>query len=139
MTQWIVGYCAAAAIFVALDIVWLSTVGPAVYRPALKELFADRVQLAPAVAFYLVYVGGMMILAIQPGLRAQSVATAAMLGATLGFVAYATYDLTNMATLKTWPLKIAAMDIVWGALLSAIAAGLGCFAAMKFGPEGGAT
>jgi uncharacterized membrane protein len=69
-------------------------------------------------------------------MRTQSVLTAAMLGATLGLVAYATYDLTNMATLKAWPLRIAVMDIAWGTLLSAVAAGLGCFAAQKFGPLG---
>lgn len=135
MTQWLTGYCAAAAVFLVLDLIWLSIVGPAVYRPALKELVSDRVHLAPAIAFYLVYVVGVMILAVQPGLRAQSVLTAAMLGATLGFVAYATYDLTNMATLKVWPLKIAVIDIAWGSLLTAVAAMSGCFAMLRMSTQ----
>jgi uncharacterized membrane protein len=136
MTRWLIAYGVTAAVFLVLDLIWLSSVGPAVYRPALKELFADRVHLAPAMVFYLIYIAGVMVLAVHPGMRAQSVLTAAMLGATLGLVAYAAYDLTNMATLKAWPLRIAVMDIAWGTLLSAVAAGLGCFAALKFGPLG---
>jgi len=136
MVQWLIGCGVASVVFVGLDFLWLSTVGQSVYRPALKDLFADRVHLAPAVAFYLVYVIGVMLLAVQPGVRAQSALTAATMAAVLGFVAYATYDLTNMATLKVWPLKIAVLDIAWGTLLTALAAGLACYAMLRLGSQG---
>jgi uncharacterized membrane protein len=133
MTRWLIGYGAAAVVFLALDFAWLTTVGQTVYRPALKELFATDVRLVPAVAFYAIYVAGVMVLAVVPGVRANAVLTAVALGAALGFVAYATYDLTNMATLKVWPLRVALLDMAWGTFLSALAAGVGCWAALRAG------
>jgi len=128
MTNWLVGYGAAGAVFLALDAAWLSVVAPAVYRPALGELLAERVHFGAAALFYLVYVAGVLVLAVQPALQNASFATACALGATLGFVAYATYDLTNAATLKTWPVKIVVIDVAWGTVLTAATAAAGYLA-----------
>jgi uncharacterized membrane protein len=130
---WLLGTAGVGLLFVAVDLVWLSTVGQSLYRPALKGLVGDSVNLAAAVAFYAVYVAGVMVLAVLPGVRAQSVMTASMMGAALGFVAYATYDLTNMATLKFWPLEIAVIDIAWGTALTALAAAAGAWVVMRVG------
>jgi len=123
MRDWIIGYAAAGVVFLVLDLIWLSTVGRALYWPALGSIFSERVNIPAAAAFYLLYLLGILVLAVQPGLRAQSLLTACGMGAMLGLIAYATYDLTNLATLKTWSVKVAIVDMAWGSILTAIAAG----------------
>lgn len=118
VTSWI----AAAIVFGALDALWLSQVGPRFYRPLLGELLRDKVALAPAIAFYLIYISGLVFLAVAPALQKQSLAYAALAGAVLGFVAYATYDLSNQATLRGWDVRVTLIDIAWGACASAFAA-----------------
>ena len=131
MTRWLIGYVCGAAVFVALDFVWLSSTGQGLYRPALKELFATELRYMPAIAFYLVYPAGIVALAIMPAVQANSTLTAAALGAVLGLVAYATYNLTNMTTLKVWPLHLAVLDMAWGTFVTAVAAALGCWAMLR--------
>jgi uncharacterized membrane protein len=118
--KWLVGYGVAGIVMLALDFAWLSVVAPAVYRPEIGVMLAERINLAAAALFYLVYVAGVVVLAAQPGVKAQSVLTACAYGATLGLVAYATYDLTNLATLKVWSVKVAVIDIAWGAVMTAV-------------------
>jgi uncharacterized membrane protein len=128
MREWLIGYAAAGAVFLVLDLIWLSTVGRALYWPTLGPLLAERVNVPAAVAFYLIYVAGIVVLAVQPGLKAQSLGAACATGAALGLMAYATYDLTNLATLKTWSVKVALVDMAWGSVLTAVAAGAGYLA-----------
>lgn len=123
MREWLIGYAAAGAVFLVLDLIWLGTVGRALYTPALAPMLAERVNLPAAIAFYVIYMAGILVLAVQPGLKAQSFGLACAMGAVLGLVAYATYDLTNLATLKTWSLKVAIIDMAWGSCLTAVAAG----------------
>jgi uncharacterized membrane protein len=123
MREWVMGYAAAGVVFLVLDLIWLSTVGRALYWPTLGAVLAERVNVPAAVAFYLIYVAGILVFAVQPGLKAHSLLVACGMGALFGFVAYATYDLTNLATLKTWSIKVALIDMAWGALLTAAAAG----------------
>ena len=123
MRDWIIGYAAAGVVFLVLDLIWLSTVGRALYWPALGSIFSERVNIPAAAAFYPLYLLGILWLAVQPGLRAQSLLTTCGMGAMLGLIAYATYDLTNLATLKTWSVKVAIVDMAWGSILTAIAAG----------------
>lgn len=119
-------YLAAGAAFAAIDAIWLTMVGPRLYRPTLDPVLADRFDLPAAVAFYLVYIGGVIALAVLPAAReGAGLARAAANGAMLGFVAYATYDLTNQATLKVWSWKITLADIGWGTFLTACAAAAG--------------
>jgi uncharacterized membrane protein len=134
MTAWLAGYATAAVVFLVLDMIWLSQVTEKIYQPALGSLLADQVVLPAAIAFYLIYVAGIMVLAVQPGLRAQSLLTAILTGAMLGLVAYGTYDLTNLATLKGWPLHVTLLDLAWGTVVTAISSGA-AYLAMKAFPN----
>ena len=132
MINYIVAYLGAGLTFAAIDAVWLTTVGPKLYRPALDDVLADQFNLPAAIAFYLVFIAGVLMLAILPAVREGAGWTRAMAnGAMLGFVAYATYDLTNQATLKVWSLKVTLADIGWGTVLTACAAAAG-FAAYRW-------
>ncbi|HWA60387.1 MAG TPA: DUF2177 family protein [Caulobacteraceae bacterium] len=127
----VVAYAGAALAFGALDGVWLSATGGALYRPALGPLLADQPRLAPAALFYLIYFAGLCGFAVAPALRSDRWTHAARRGAGLGLVAYATYDLTNQATLSTWPAWLTAVDLAWGAFASACGATAGFFAARE--------
>lgn len=108
-------------ILLLADAVWLGVVARGFYRRHLGELLRPDVQWWAAVAFYLLFLAGLLVLAVLPALERQSVWRAVGLGALLGFVAYATYDLTNLATLRGFPPIVAAVDLLWG---TALAAGL---------------
>ena len=129
---WIVAVIAVALVFGALDAVWLSWAGPNFYRPKLGDLLADSFRMAPALVFYAAYVAAVVWFAVRPGL-ANGIASAALNGALLGAICYATYDLTNQATLRTWSTTVTIADIVWGAFATAVAASAATFAADKFG------
>jgi len=119
---YLAAYLSAIVIFGAIDAGWLSVMGNLVYRPLLGDLLAPTVRIAPAIAFYLIYPAGIVLFAALPALRSGSVVNALVLGALLGALAYATYDLTNQATLRVWPVQITLIDIAYGAFASALAA-----------------
>lgn len=123
---YVVGYLCALLVFGAADAVWLSTVGPALYKPVLGDILLADVRLGPAVAFYAMYPVGILVFAVLPGLRSGSVGTALVLGLLLGAIAYATYDLTNYATLRNWSLQIVIVDVVYGAIATGAAAAVSC-------------
>lgn len=122
MPRLVMAYLAALVSFGALDFIWLSQVGPRLYKPALGDLLTDSPRLGPAVAFYGLYLAGIVFFAVRPALAASSWRVALIQGAVLGLVAYATYDLTNQATLRVWPIKITIMDLAWGVFATAVAA-----------------
>ena len=105
-----------------LDIIWLTTMAPRLYRPNLGALIADKFRPLPAIAFYLSYVFGVFYFASLPAIETLSSMTALYNGAILGFVAYATYDLTNQATLTRWSSLVTIIDISWGVVLTATSA-----------------
>lgn len=127
MFKWYLAYPIVGALFLVLDMVWLRFAGPALYRPALGDLLTEKFRIGPTVAFYLIYFAALTLFAVAPGtLLAQSnygVAIATGMGAMLGLTAYATYNLTNMATLRTWPLQMTLVDMAWGTVASGLAAG----------------
>jgi uncharacterized membrane protein len=125
---YVVAYLAVLIVFGTIDAVWLTTMGPLLYRPALGDILTPALRVAPAIAFYLMYPIGIVVFAVLPGLRAQSPLAAAALASLFGALAYATYDLTNYATLRNWTLPITVVDIGYGALASGIAATVGYFA-----------
>lgn len=128
--KFVAAYFAAFATFLALDFAWLSLMVERLYRPALGDLLAARPNLPAAVIFYLVYIAGMIFLAVAPAVREGGIARAAVNGLVFGAVAYATYDLTNQATLRAWSMKVSVVDISWGAIASAAACVAG-YAAFK--------
>jgi uncharacterized membrane protein len=131
MTRLAAAYVAAATVLVVLDLTWLSYAAKAFFEPALGPLLAEKTNNLAAVLFYVLYVAGIIVFAVLPALRGGDGTTALLMGAAFGFFAYMTYDLTNMATLKGWPAWLAAMDISWGALVTALAASAGYFAASR--------
>lgn len=120
--MYVVAYGVSLLAFAALDAVWLSTMGAALYRATLGDLLADKVRLLPAILFYLAYPVGIAVFAVMPALRAESLVPAVGYGLLFGALAYATYDLTNFATLRVWSVQITVVDIVYGAVASAVTA-----------------
>jgi uncharacterized membrane protein len=132
--QYVIAYLATGLYMALVDSVWLTSMIN-VYRQNIGELLLpDGIRFAPAIAFYLLYIFGIVWFAVSPALAAGgSLQTAAINGALLGLVCYGTYDLTNQATLKVWPTFITAMDMTWGAFLTATAAVAGMLAARWYG------
>jgi uncharacterized membrane protein len=126
-------YLAAAISFGLLDFLWLRWAGPNLYRPVLGDLLAPSFRVLPAIAFYVLYIAGMVWFAVRPGLM-LGVPYAVLNGALFGAICYATYDLTNQATLKTWSSAITLIDIAWGAAATALASGAAAFAVSKLPP-----
>lgn len=122
MIRWGAAYLATLVVFTAIDLAWIKLVMAGLFRKHLGELLLDRPRLGAAAAFYLIYVAGILVLAVA---QSQSWKHALAMGAVLGIVAYATYDLTNRATLKAWPLDVALIDIAWGGFMTAMAALVG--------------
>lgn len=125
-------YAAGLISFLALDALWLGTMVPRFYKPAMGDLVADPFQPLPAVIFYLIYAGGLAYFAIHPALASGKWTTALISGAALGFVAYATYDLTNHATLRGWPATVTLVDIAWGTIASGLAAAISYLALSRW-------
>ena len=127
MLKYLITYLGAGLAFAALDAVYLSLAGQKVYRPLLNYALADKPNMTAAAVFYLIYLLGVLMLAILPN-RDASLAKVALTGAMLGCVAYATYDLTNQATLKVWATRITVIDVCWGTVVTAIGASAGLLA-----------
>lgn len=129
-----------ALVFLVLDGLWLSTMAERLYRPAIGHLMAERPAVMAAVLFYVLYLVGAFVLALLPafgagdgGAASGEVSGAVWRGALFGFIAYATYDLTNQATLRDWPWHVTAIDLCWGAFVTACAVGAGAWAAVRYG------
>jgi len=122
LKHFLIAYGLVALVFLALDAVWLSTMGPRLYQPRLGHLLAGEVVWPAAALFYALYIGGIVAFAVRPGLHAESALMALGWGALFGLLAYATYDLTNQATLKDWPWLVTAVDLVWGATVTGLSA-----------------
>ena len=112
-------YAVTLPIFFAIDLVWLGVVAKNFYRRHLGHLLSPQVDWTSAILFYLVFIAGIVFFAIKPAFEAGSAARALGYGAFFGFIAYATYDLTNQATLRDWPVIVTVVDLAWGAVLSA--------------------
>jgi uncharacterized membrane protein len=125
-------YAATLLTFVLVDLVWLGLVAKDFYRSSIGHLMGDGFNLSAAFAFYLIYTTGILVFAIHPALDAGGWMKAAVLGVAFGFFAYATYDLTNMATLKDWPLAITLADMAWGSIVTGLAATVGYSVATRF-------
>lgn len=133
MKKYAVAYVATLVVFLAIDFVWLSSMASVLYRPVLGDMLAPEFRPVPAVVFYLSYVAGLTFLAVRPGLDAGSLRTSLVNGAVVGFTAYATYDLTNQATLVNWSTTLTVADLIWGSLLSAVSAFAGHWITLKVG------
>jgi uncharacterized membrane protein len=120
--RWPLAYVLTLVVFLAMDAVWLSLSSSALYQPAIGHLMAATVDWRAVAVFYPLYVGGLVFFAIAPALASRPFAGALGRGALFGFLAYATYDFTNQATLRDWPWAITVADLVWGSFVSGVSA-----------------
>lgn len=120
------------ASFIGLDSVWLAKIAPNLYKQQIGHLMATKPNLAAAALFYILYVTGLVVFVIKPAIVKESIMHALTYGALFGLVAYATFDLTSMAVLKDWPIKITVIDLMWGSILTASVCGLATFLALRF-------
>ncbi|MEJ2343485.1 MAG: DUF2177 family protein [Gemmatimonadales bacterium] len=117
-------YASSLGVFLVVDLLWLGVIARGFYRRQLGPLLRPDVRWAPALIFYLLFVAGVLIFAVIPALERDSWGRAIVFGALFGAISYATYDLTNLATLKGFPPIVAIVDISWGAFLAAFIAGI---------------
>ncbi len=137
MTSTIIAYFSTALAMLALDSIWLTLTADRLYRAKLGDMMLPGFNLAPAALFYFIYVMGVTVLAVLPALADGKLTTALTRGAVLGLVAYATYDLTNQATLRGWSTTITIADLCWGTFLTAFAATVGWWATTQLAPRFG--
>ena len=136
--RWVLTWLGVGGAFGILDALWLTQMFERLYKPALGPLMAPGLRLDAAVAFYLMYVTGLVLLAVRPTVLAGGgVRAAALRGASLGAFAYATYDLTNLATLAGWPVHVSVIDIAWGTFASATSSAAGALAWRRSAPREG--
>lgn len=126
-------YLIALPIFFGLDLLWLGVVAKRFYQSQLAHLMRDNVNWWAAMFFYLLFIGGMVLFVIAPAMEKKSGSYALIYGALFGLITYATYDLTNLATLKNWPLVVVFVDIAWGIVLSMSVCFLSYLLANKLG------
>ncbi len=138
MTRFVAAYVAVAVVMITLDLVWIGVIARSMYVQGIGHLMAERPDIPVSLLFYAVYALGIMVFAVAPtgaiagrpaGLRETLIA-----GTLFGFFGYATYDLTNLATLRNWPVLIAVVDITWGSMVSGAAAGAGRLVLDRFSP-----
>ena len=110
-------YAVAVASFLVIDLLWLGVVARSFYQEHMGHLMRANVNWAAAIAFYVVFVTGIVVLVVWPAIERQSLAQALALGALFGLVTYAAYDLTNLATLEGFPLTVVVVDMAWGVVL----------------------
>jgi uncharacterized membrane protein len=118
--QMILLYIITLIVFFVIDMIWLGVVAKGFYRRHLGTLMSSKVNWTAAMLFYLLFIVGMLVFAIRPALTAGVPLNALLYGALLGLISYATYDLTNLATLKDWPLIVTFIDLIWGTVLGGV-------------------
>jgi uncharacterized membrane protein len=126
-------YIIAIPIFLGIDMVWLTLIAKNFYAKQIGYLMAKNPNLLAALIFYLIFIAGLIFFVVTPALDKKMWTQAVLAGALFGFVTYATYDLTNLATMKNWPLIITIVDLIWGMTLSAIVSVITYFIALKIG------
>ncbi len=131
--RFLLPYLTVAASFLAIDMVWLGIMAERLYRPVLGELLRPAPNPAPAAFFYLFYPLGLIAFAVAPAVQEHSAFRALTSGMMFGFFSYATYDLTNQATLRNWSTTLTLADILWGTLLAGVSAYLGYLVADRLG------
>ncbi len=128
-----IAYAGTLLSFLLIDAIWLGLIAKSFYRDQLGDLMLPSPNFAVAAIFYLFFAAAIVVLAVRPGLGAESLWTTVGYGALLGLAAYGTYDMTNLSTLKGWPVTLSIVDMVWGTVLTAAASACGYAAVRQFG------
>lgn len=124
-------YAITFVVFLILDSVWLGVISPGLYQEYIGHLLAEEVNWPAAAIFYLVFIAGLVFFAVKPSLQHNSWKIALKNGAFFGLVCYATYDLTNQATMRDWPIMITVIDVLWGTFICGISSMISFIAARK--------
>ena len=127
--QIVILYFITLAIGLIIDLIWLGLMNSRFYKSQLAGLMSDKVNWLPGILFYLLFIAGLLILVVIPAFNNESWVSAMLLGGLLGMVAYGTYDLTNLASIKNWPVPVTVVDIIWGTVFSATVATISYFIA----------
>jgi uncharacterized membrane protein len=122
MNKYLITYAGTAIALVALDMLWLGLIAKPIYQQGIGHLMADEFNAVAGIVFYLLYAVGVVIFAVSPHTGGYSWGKTAAMAALFGFFAYSTYDLTNLATLKDWPVGLSLIDMAWGTTVSTLAA-----------------
>ena len=130
--QLIISFIFVSTIFLIFDVIWLSITVKSIYKPNLGNLLNDKPVLWAAVLFYIIYMIGLTLIIIKPALASNSVLQAFWNGVIFGIVAYGTYNLTNMATIKNWSATIVWIDMLWGGLLTGSSSAAGIYLTKTF-------
>ena len=125
MIKYAAAYVATLVVFLAIDSVWLGLMATRLYKPTLGDILLPKFLPAPAIAFYLIFIIGVLIFAVTPAFKSGEWTTALLYGALFGFFSYGVYDFTNWATLRNWDWRITFADVCWGSVLTGTAATLG--------------
>lgn len=125
-------YLITVVVFFLVDIVWLGFIAKNLYKIYLGNLMAPNVNWTAAIIFYFLFIAGLVFFVINPAIEKESLKHAIVIGGFFGLIAYSTYDLTNLATMKDWPLNITVIDIIWGTILNAATAGITFLLANRF-------
>ena len=133
MNKYLVACLVVGVVMVAMDVLWLGFIAKSLYQDGIGHLMAERPQVVAALAFYIVYAVGLVVFTVAPRAGMAGWHSTALMAALFGFVAYATYDLSNLATLKNWPLWLSLVDMACGTVASAVAAVGGKLAMDSFG------
>ena len=122
-------YLVSLAVFFAVDMVWLVLVARSFYKKYLGYIMAPAVNWVPAIIFYLLFIFGILVFVVLPGVKENSLQNTILRAALFGLITYATYDLTNLATINQWPLAVTLVDLIWGMVLSTIVSVAGFYLA----------
>ena len=133
MISFLLLYAIATVVLFVLDFIWLGTIATDFYRNQMGDMMLKDIKIGIAAAFYLTYTIVVVMFAVKPALDANSLWMALGYGALFGFLAYGTYDFTNMATIKDWPVKMSVVDIIWGTSVTTFTATMTYIIAKKFG------
>lgn len=128
----IIAYLATLAVFTVVDLVWLGFVMTPVFKADVPAMLAAEPKIAAAAVFYAAFCAGLVYFAVLSSVEKGSMVQAGRDGALIGLMAYGTYELTNMATLRDWTWRLVVIDMTWGAVLCGLAAGAGTWAALTF-------
>jgi len=131
MKRILIAYATTLVVFLGMDFVWLTLMTPRLYQPDLGALMSAKPNLIAAAVFYAAFVVGLVVFEVVPALERRSWSRATSLAALFGVLAYGTYDLTNLATLRGFTLRLTVADMVWGAVVSAVAATIGYLVAVR--------
>ena len=128
----IISFIFVSTIFLIIDVLWLSITVKSLYRPALGDLLKDKPVMWAAVLFYIIYMIGVALIILKPALANDSILQALWTGVVFGVVAYGTYNLTNMATIKNWSASIVWIDMLWGGFLTGFSSAVGIYLTKTF-------